>query len=63
MNDDGGFYLEAAALQEADLEEVEEYLVLAVPGMILLADGGAVSDIQWLLEKLQALAEQGGAYR
>ena len=27
MNDDGGFYLEAAALQEADLEEVEEYLV------------------------------------
>ena len=52
MNDDGGFYLEAAALQEADLEEVEEYLVLAVPGMILLADGGAVSDIQWLLEKL-----------
>ena len=58
MNDDGGFYLEAAALQEA-----EEYLVLAVPGMILLADGGAVSDIQWLLEKLQALAEQGGAYR
>ena len=31
--------------------------------MILLADGGAVSDIQWLLEKLQALAEQGGAYR
>ena len=63
MNDDGGFYLEAAALQEADLEEVEEYLVLAVPGMSLLADGGAVSDIQWLLEKLQALAEQGGAYR
>ncbi len=63
MNDDGGFYLEAAALQEADLEEAEEYLVLAVPGMILLADGGAVSDIQWLLEKLQALAEQGGAYR
>lgn len=52
MNDDGGFYLEAAALQEADLEEAEEYLVLAVPGMILLADGGAVSDIQWLLEKL-----------
>ena len=63
MNDDGGFYLEAAALQEADLEDAEEYLVLAVPGMILLADGGAVSDIQWLLEKLQALAEQGGAYR
>lgn len=63
MNDDGGFYLEAAALQEAELEEAEEYLVLAVPGMILLADGGAVSDIQWLLEKLQALAEQGGAYR
>ena len=63
MNADGGCYLEAAALQEADLEEAEEYLVLAVPGMILLADGGAVSDIQWLLEKLQALAEQGGAYR
>lgn len=63
MNDDGGFYLEAAALQEAELEDAEEYLVLAVPGMILLADGGAVSDIQWLLEKLQALAEQGGAYR
>ena len=56
--DDGGFYVDAIALQEAALENAEEYLVLIGSGMILLADGALFSDPKSFLEGLQNFLEE-----